>query len=411
MKRRLKLSLVIFLLLLLTTTAFGVGIMIGSGSLTVSANDRPRFETMGQVWDLVQRHFVDREILADPQKLEYAAINGLIEALGDDGHTRFLTPAERARQETDLSGRFFGIGAQVGVRDGLPVIVAPLEGSPAEQAGVRAGDVILEVDGTDVTSLSLNEVVDRVRGQNGTQVVLTLLRPDADKSLEVAITRGEIRVPAVSWAMVPSTSVALIRLSQFSANANEEMTRALGEAQQAGATALILDLRNNPGGLLDQAIQVTSQFLQDGNVLQQEDARGNRQAYPVKSGGTATDIPLVVLINQGSASSAEIFAGAIQDHERGLLVGETTFGTGTVLQPFDLDDGSGLLLGTSQWLTANGRLIRKQGIEPDVIVELSAGANPLGPSEIETMTITDLLESEDTQLLKALESLNGVPEP
>jgi carboxyl-terminal processing protease len=410
MKRLVKVWLTALFLFALVFTAFGAGVLVGGAGLPAAAAEPPRFRTLGQVYDLVEERFVDREVLQDPVALEYAAVRGLIEALGDEGHTRFLTPEERVRQQTDLSGTFSGIGAMVGERDGLPVIVAPFEGSPADRAGVEAGDIIVEVDGQDVTALSLSEVVERIRGEEGTQVVLTVLRPDEDRNLEIPIVRGEITVPAVTWTMVPGTQVALIRFSRFSANANEEMVRALREAQEAGATGLVLDVRNNPGGLLDQAIRVTSQFLEDGNVLQQEDARGNRESFPVRSGGLATDIPLVVLVNQGSASSAEILAGALQDHARGPIVGETTFGTGTVLQPFNLEDGSGLLLGTSQWLTADGRLIRKQGIEPDVVVELPAGANLLGPGAVEGLTLDELLESDDLQLLKGLELLDALPQ-
>jgi len=409
MKRLFKVWLTALFLFTLVFTAFGAGLIVGGSGLPVTAAEQPEFRTLGQVYDLVEERFVDREVLEDPSELEYAAIRGLIEALGDEGHTRFLTPDERVRQQTDLSGKFFGIGAQVGEQEGLPVIIAPFEGSPADLAGVRSGDIIVEVDGQDVSALSLSEVVDRIRGEAGTQVVLTVLRPDEDRNLEIPIIRGEITVPAVSWAMVPGTQAALIRFSRFSANANEEMVRALREAQDAGAAGLVLDLRNNPGGLLEQAIRVTSQFLEDGNVLQQEDAQGNRTIFSVRSGGLAPDIPLVVLVNQGTASSAEIMAGAIQDHARGPILGQTTFGTGTVLQPFNLDDGSGLLLGTSQWLTANGRLIRKQGIEPDIIVELPAGANILSPGEVEGLTPAELLQSEDTQLLQALELLNALP--
>ena len=171
-----------------------------------------------------------------------------------------------------------------------------------------------------------------------------------------------------------------------------------------------MDVRNNPGGLLREAVSVTSQFLTDGYVLQQEDADGNREVFPVRPGGVATDIPMVVLINRGSASSSEIFAGALQDQERAIVVGETTFGTGTVLQPFRLDDGSVLMLGTSQWLTAEGRLIRRQGIEPDVALELPIGAQLLLPGILEDLTVAELLESEDAQLLKALELLDVLPE-
>lgn len=426
MKRVLGITLVAFIIVVLTSGAFGVGIAVGHSGLlepgagvlalpaagsdtgAPASSEAAGFDTFWEAWDIVHDRFVDRQAL-DATELEYGAIRGMIEALGDEGHTTFLTPEELERRQTDITGKFSGIGALLGVRDSLPVIVSPFDGSPADQAGVEAGDIIIEVDGQDVTSWSLNDIVDSIRGEEGTEVVLTLLRPEEGTSLEVSITRGEITVPAATWAMLPGTEVALIRLSQFSANAEEELVAALRGAQAAGATGLIVDVRNNPGGLLDQAIRVTSQFLKDGNVLQQEDAQGERKPYPVKPGGLATDIPLIVLINQGSASSAEIFAGAIQDHARGRLVGETTFGTGTVLQPFVLEDGSGLMLGTSQWLTANGRLIRKQGIEPDVAVELPVGTELLQPQDVSDLTATELPQSQDVQLLKALELLGVLP--
>jgi carboxyl-terminal processing protease len=210
--------------------------------------------------------------------------------------------------------------------------------------------------------------------------------------------------------MVPGTDVALVRLNQFSANLKDELEKALNEARPAGAKQLVVDVRNNPGGLLEQAIAVSSEFLKDGNVLLQEDAQGKRETFPVKPGGIATDIPMVVLINRGSASASEIFAGAMQDHKRATVVGETTFGTGTVLRPFELDDGSGLLLGTSQWLTPNGRLIRKQGIEPDVVVDIPITADLVTPIQLKEMTQAELLQSEDNQLLKALELLKVIPQ-
>ena len=420
-KTLIKLALVALVVLTLTSAAFGVGVVVGHSSLLSSlglapflgeagkAQDSPTdFHTFWQAWDIVHNHFVDRQAL-NTTNLEYGAIRGMVAALGDDGHTVFMTPEELTSRQADLSGRFSGIGAQLGVKDALPVIVAPFDGSPAEQAGVKAGDIIMKVDGQDVGTWALDQVVSHIRGEAGTQVALTLLRPEEGKTLEITITRGEIVVPAVTWTMVPGTEVALIRLSQFSANATKQLTASLEEAKAAGATSLILDLRNNPGGLLDQAIQVSSQFLTDGNVLQQEDAQGQREAFRVKPGGMATDLPMVVLINEGSASSAEILAGAIQDHLRGTLVGETTFGTGTVLHSFALDDGSGLMLGTSQWLTANGRLIRKQGIKPDVRVELPIEADLLSPSDVERLSASELLQSQDMQLLKALELLQALP--
>ncbi len=414
MKQLLKITIISLGLLILTSVAFGAGVAFGgSGYLfepgVVRAQDQPvEFDVFWEVWNVAQRHFVDQEVL-DPTRLTYGAINGFISALGDEGHTRFLTPEEVTRQRTDISGSFFGIGARVGMEDGFPVIVSPFDGSPADKAGVKAGDIIIEVDSLDLSGLSLMEAIDLIRGEKGTEVILTIYRPDSNESLEIAIIRDEIKIPAASWSMIPGTKVALIRMSQFSANLEDNIKEMVKEAEAAGATHLIVDVRNNPGGLLDQAVGVTSQFLTDGNVLLQEDADGTREAYNVRPGGVAQDIPLAVLINRGSASSSEIFAGAIQDHERGIVIGETTFGTGTVLRPFDLQDGSALLLGTSQWLTPDGRLIRKQGIEPDVFVNIPIGADLIAPSELENLTVTELLESEDEQLLKALELLEVLP--
>lgn len=397
-------------LCLVIMLAFGAGTLVGStNAFAQRLADTPEdFDVFWQAWTIVQAHFIDREVL-DSKELTYGAVEGLVQALGDEGHTTFLTPSELEHQQSAMSGSFSGIGAQLGVKEGLPIIIAPIDGSPAAEAGIKAGDIILSVDGEDVTSLSLDEIVDRVRGPVGTEVVLTLLREGEDTSLEVPLIRREIKVAAVSWAMVPGTEVALVRLNQFSANAKNEMVTALTALKTAGATGLILDIRNNPGGLLTQAIGVTSQFLETGNVLQEENANGRRRVYRVESGGVATEIPMVVLINPGSASSSEIFAGAIQDHERGQLIGETTFGTGTVLQTFTLDDGSALLLGTSQWLTADGRLIRKQGIAPDVAVDLPPDGEFLTPTLVKELTAEEVITSGDTQLLAGLEALDALP--
>jgi carboxyl-terminal processing protease len=414
MKRLLKIVLIIFTVFVITASAFGGGILFGSSGLflkpgVVRAQDQPQeFEVFWQVWNIVNNYFVDRSVL-DNKRLTYGAINGMLQALGDEGHTRFLTPEEVNHQETDISGKFYGIGAQVGVKDGLPVIIAPMDGSPADQAGIKAGDIIMEVDGKDVTTLQLYDVIDLIRGEEGTEVKLTMFRPGTNQSLKFTIIRAEIKLEAASWAMLPGTQVALMRLSQFNANAYNDVVKAVTEAKAAGATALVVDVRNNPGGLLEQAIKVSSQFLKSGNVLLQEDPNGKR-AYEVERGGIATDIPMVVLVNRGTASAAEIFAGAVQDQKRGTVIGETTFGTGTVLRPFQLDDGSELLLGTSQWLTPNGRLIRKHGIEPDIAVELPIESDLISPLEAKDMTAADLVSSTDTQMLKALEVLKALPE-
>ena len=416
MKRVIKFLVIVLVLLMLTSSAFGAGIVLGQvgmgtelASAAPAAEGEVDFDTFWQAWDIVQEEFIDRGALEETD-LEYGAIRGMLEALGDEGHTTFMTPEQLTRQRSDISGKFQGIGAYVGMENGLPIIVAPFEGSPAEEAGILAGDMIMEVNGEDVTTWTINDIVDVIRGEAGTEVVLTVLRPEVNESPKITIVRGEITIPAATWAMIPGTDVAMVRLSQFNANATKQITNAIRQAEAAGATSLVIDLRNNPGGLLEQVIKVTSQFVEGGNVLQQEDARGNRKPYPDMRGGVALDIPMVLLVNGGSASSSEIFAGAIQDHERGVVVGETTFGTGTVLEPFILDDGSGMMLGTSQWLTADGRLIRKQGIEPDITVELPITADLLYPRDLEELTVAELLEGEDTQLLKALELLEALPE-
>lgn len=411
MNRGIRIAAIIVAFVFVAVVSLAAGIFVGSAGFGVFAGSGARkgepeeFAVFWQAWDIVNRNFVDQDAL-DPTEMTYGAIRGMVSALGDEGHTAFLTPEERERQQTDLSGSFSGIGAQLGIQDQLPVIVAPFDGSPADQAGVLSGDIIMEVNGEDVTTLPLNEIVTRIRGPEGTDVTLTLLRRGQEnRTVEVTITREEISVPAATWAMIPETNVGLIRLSQFSANAAPNLIQSVEEAREAGATALIVDVRNNPGGLLEQAIRVTSQFLEEGNVLLEEDAQGNRKAYEVERGGVVTDLPVVVLINGGSASSAEIFAGALQDHGRAQLVGETTFGTGTVLQRYVLADNSALLLGTRQWLTPDGRLIRNQGIDPDIVVDLPIEANLLAPSDMEQMTLEEIAASEDLQLGTAIELL------
>jgi carboxyl-terminal processing protease len=377
--------------------------------LATRAEDaRPELTAFWKAWDLAHEHFVYRDALVG-ERMVRGAIAGMIDALGDDGHTRYLSPEDVRRERQAARGRYDGIGAEVNVRDGRPIIVAPLEGSPAERAGLRAGDAVVAVDGEDVSALSLSELVDRVRGPRGSSVTLTVVRSSEPAGIDVAITRGEIRISPVSWSMVPGASVAHIRINRFAASTTDELKAAIREARDGGAEALLVDLRNNPGGQLSQVVASASQFLTEGDVLVEENARGERKGYPVQSGGLATDLPLVVLINRGSASASEIFAGAIQDHQRGQIVGERSFGTGTVLFPYDLPDGSQLYLGVAQWLTPQGRVIRKVGIKPDVPVGLSGDAQPLSPRRERSMSVAELLGQSDAQLLKGLELLGRLP--
>lgn len=402
--------LLVVVLLVVSASAFGAGIAVDrSGALPGSLHAQPddvssRFSVFWEAWGLVHDHFVDRSKL-DDKTLTYGAVQGMVESLGDTGHTRFLNPQDASFEASDLSGSFEGIGAQLGEKDGYPVIIAPLDGSPAERAGILAGDVIVQVNGQSVAGVSVDKVVGLVRGPKGSSVTLTVIHPGQSALTEVSIQRETIQVHAVTWTMIPGTRVAHLRMSQFTATVNQELISALKEIKGAGAQALVVDVRNNPGGVLEQAVAVTSQFLSSGNVLLEQDADGKRKPTPVSPGGLATDIRMVTLINLGSASAAEIFAGAIQDQKRGQLVGDTSFGTGTVLTPFPLSDGSVLFLGTSEWLTPGGREIWKQGIAPDVRVSLPSGVTPLSPSKEKGMTPEQVQASGDAQLLKAVELL------
>lgn len=363
------------------------------------------FKLLVDAWQTIRQNYVDQPTAQD-NTLAYGAISGMVDALGDTGHSRFMSPAMVKDQESFDAGQFEGIGAEVDTQNGQIVIVTPLEGSPAQKAGVLPGDIILKVDGTDVSGLPLYTVVGRILGPAGTQVKITLQTPSTGAVRELTITRAVIKMNAVSWSMVPGTQVADVRLAAFSNGATNSLQSALKSIQAQGATALILDLRDNPGGLLDEAVGVASQFMKSGTVLQEKDAKGKVDLVPVKQGGLATSIPMVVLINQGTASGAEIVAGALQDAGRARLIGETTFGTGTVLNQFALPDQSALLLATQEWLTPNGRLIWHHGITPDDIVALPAGASVVAPEVLKTLSADRVKTSADAQFLQALKDLH-----
>lgn len=359
-----------------------------------------------QAWNLAEQHYVDTAAL-QPKQMIYGAIQGMLSALGDTDHTRFLTPADVKQENAQLSGHFVGIGIQVNVKNGRPVIVAPLPNSPAEKAGLQAGDVILAVNGKDTAQATLTDLSAEIRGPAGSSVQLMILRPATQKTFTVSITRASITQPAVeSHAFtVNGKRLMQIHIAQFSANADAQLRTALNAAKQQHVDAIILDLRDNPGGLLDEAVSVSSEFLSSGNVLLEEGRNGVKQPDPVKSGGLATTTPLAVLINQGTASAAEITAGALEDYHRGPLVGVTTFGTGTVLNSYSLSDGSEVLLGVEEWLTPDGQLIWHHGITPTQQVALPANVTPLYPGAEGSDTGAQILQSNDTQLIQAIKDL------
>ena len=391
---------------------FAGGVVVDHFLITpaiASASTQPQsnsLDLVNQAYQIIQQKYVDQSAVQQTQ-LEYGAISGMVDALGDTGHSRFLTP-QMVKEENDFTqGSFEGIGAEVTINsNGQVIIVAPFDGSPAQAAGVKPGDIMLKVDGVDLTGLSLSEVVSKVLGPAGTKVTITLQDQGTGAVRDVTITRAKITVQNVSWVMLPGTTIADVRVAAFSQGVTNDLQAALKQIQTQGATSIILDLRNDPGGLLDEAIGVTSQFLGSGNVLLVKNAQGQEQTIPVRSGGLAVNTPMVVLVNQGTASAAEIVAGALQDAHRATLIGETTFGTGTVLNSFPLSDGSQILLATEEWLTPARRVIWHTGIAPDVTVSLASTINPFLPEAGQGMTVAQLQSSQDAQLLKAIDELS-----
>jgi carboxyl-terminal processing protease len=365
------------------------------------------FQNFWKTWDLANEHFVDPQALQANTMID-GAIEGMLDSLGDEGHTRYLSPeAARAEREA-LDGRFEGIGAYIDVRDEQPLIVQPIEGSPAERAGLRPGDLILKVNGEEVRGVTVEELRSKVRGPKGTTVTLTIQHQDEQQPIDVNVTREEINIPSVSWRLLPD-KIALIHLNQFATRSAEEMKQALSDAQAQGATAVVLDLRNNPGGLVNELVGIASQFLpEDATVLLEQNRDGERTPYKTDKGGVATDIPLVVLVNNNSASSAEILAGALKDAGRAKVIGVPTFGTATVLRTYDLNDGAQVRIGTTQWLTPKGEVVRGKGIQPDELVELPADVAPLSPAEAAQLDAQALLQSQDVQLVRAIEQLKAV---
>ena len=359
------------------------------------------FKLMAQADGLIEEHYVDRSAIR-PRRMTYGAISGMVDSLGDTGHSTFLTPEMVHANAEVLKGRFHGIGAEVRMRDKQVVIVAPLDDSPAQKAGLRAGDIIFKVDGRAIAGETLEQVVDSIRGPVGTKVALSIRDPRTDRTRTVDLVRADIHEQRVSWHFVPGTRIADLRIAAFSEGTAKSLHKALDALRSAGARALVLDLRDDPGGLLDQATASASDFLDGGNVLIEKDSHGKLKPMPVETVKDRVRLPMVVLVNAGTASAAEIVAGALQDAGRARIVGEKTFGTGTVLQEFSLPDGSALLLAVREWLTPAGHAIWHKGIEPNVKVALAPGAAPVFPGTLGTLGPAKLAASRDAQLQKAI---------
>lgn len=329
------------------------------------------FERLVEVWELLQREHIDRADL-DGKTLSDGAIRGMLQAL-DDPYAGYLTAEQFSLESQDIKGFFEGIGAEVGMRDGRITIIAPIPDTPAEEAGIRPGDVILEIDGVTTQGLSLLESVYMIRGEKGTTVELLVLHINSNEPVSIIITRGVIPLNSVRLLMQIG-GIGHLRLSGFTGTTEEDLKEALDRFERSQGVGLILDLRNNPGGLVSSVVQVASQFLEGGRlVLYQIDADGRRTDWNTKSGGKALDVPVVVMVNAFSASASEVLSGAFMDHNRATVIGTTTFGKGSVNNLWPLDDGSGINFTVARWFTPNGTLIEGTGITPDVVSEVPEG--------------------------------------
>ena len=346
----------------------------------------PEFRRLSEAWGLLQSEHIDRSTL-DASELSGGAIRGMLDALNDP-YASYLDPQRFGEEESKIQGVFEGIGAQVGIREELLTVIAPLPDTPAERAGIRAGDVILEVDGEPTENLSLQEAVSRIRGQKGTTVELLVLHATEPDPVLIPIVRGEIPLETVRFTL-RDDGIGHLQISSFASTTNDQVIEALEEFKDNNGRGLIVDLRYNPGGLLGVVVDVTSQFLEEGLVTYELDGLGDRREWQVSSGGNGREIPMVVLVNQYSASASEVFAGAIIDHDRAPVVGESTFGKGSVNTRHRLSDGSGIYYTIARWYTPNGAQIEGSGITPTIVVE----ADPEGES--------------DPQLDKAIELLGG----
>jgi carboxyl-terminal processing protease len=372
-----------------------------AGSPTSDAASRSaQFQLIRQAWDLLHEQDVQRATL-DDTALAYAAIDGLTAAVGDTGHTSFLSPADLATEQGVLSGRYVGIGVSLGSDAHGAVIGTVFPGGSAARAGLKAGDVIRRVNGTSVSGVAIEKLVAMMQGPAGSSVTLEI-KPPTGAERSVSLVRGAVTIPVVDWRIVPGTHIADIQVDQFSTGATAALIKVLDAAHTAGATGIVLDLRGNPGGYVSEAVGVASQFIGSGDVFVTQDASGSRTATPVQAGGVAVADPLVVVVDRFTASSAEIVAGALQDAHRAIVVGEKTFGTGTILGQFMLDDGSALRIGTSEWLTPSGRSIWHDGLVPDQVVALSSGQRPVGPADLAGLSAAKVAAVPDAQLKAAL---------
>ncbi|MBK8989425.1 MAG: S41 family peptidase [Chloroflexi bacterium] len=379
--------LAIAMLMLLAGSAFVAGyftndfVELQTGGTLV--RQRQEFDVFWEAWERIEESFIGD--MPSTRDLTYNAIRGSMSYL-QDPYTVFIEPVARAEERQSLQGTFGGIGALLSrPEEGGPIILEPIPGNPAEKAGMLLGDVLLAVDGLEITpDLAVTAVRDMVRGEKGTVVVLTVIHPGETEPVDLEIVRGDILDPSVSYRLMgDDNTIGYIRLARFSGESSREVAEAITSLQEQGATTLILDLRNNGGGLLNAAVEVADHFLANGPILYQVSKDEGERAYMATTTTLSPDTPLVVLVNAGTASASEIVAGALQDRERATLIGDhQTYGKGSVQLVYDLSDGSSVHVTSARWFTPNHHQIDQQGLQPDITVVVTQEAIDNGRDEV-----------------------------
>ena len=373
--------LTVFLTILLTLTAFAAGFFVSDTLRTAGQLNAAEGESMSlfwEAWDHIEANFLGD--LPTAQARTYAAIRGAMGLL-DDRYTVFIEPRVRDQEKESLSGTFGGIGATLQRNEAGDLLLLPLPDNPAANAGILANDILLAVDNQPVTpEETVSDVAARIRGEKGTIVVLTIRR-GGQETLDISIERGDILIPSVAYRLLTDTTIGYIQLTRFSGESSKEVAQAIAALREQGAESLVFDLRHNGGGLLDAAVSISDLFLSDGLILRQVSRNDKEQAFSAHRDTAADAIPLVLLVDGGTASASEIVAGALQDNRRATLIGAPTFGKGSVQLIYDLSDGSSIHVTSARWYTPGGKQLDGQGLQPDIVVTITQEAIDRGQDE------------------------------
>jgi len=415
-------------LLQFSAVALLLAVAVAASSLWAASTDRKQqddlyrqVELFSDTLTIVQKDYVDE---LESKKLIYGALAGMLSSL--DPHSQFMEPDAYNELKVETEGKFGGLGIEITIKDGLLTVVTPIEDTPAWKAGVKAGDIVVKIDNELTRDINLGDAVKKLRGKPGTEINLTVLREKEKKLLEFKIIRDVIKIQDIKEPKVLESNIGYVRIVEFREGTDEHLKSALDDLKKQGMDSLILDLRNNPGGLLDTAVNTTELFLEKGKVVVSTKGRKDNQnmEFICRRDGPYKDMPMVLLVNEGSASGSEILSGALQDYKRVIVLGVKTFGKGLVQTVIPMSDGSALRLTTSRYFTPNGRNIDKEGIIPDLVVEQSAVGDPatIEESADKSVEIFEQLDQKedtlkevkpqsyknDNQLMRALDLLKGI---